>query len=148
MKTNPFTLTTFLLFLLMLLLLPACKKKKDPEPVIETERVAALLKGSTPWALSDVTVDGVVLDLYQDLKVTFTDGAYTSLNGGVIWPPSGTWRFKDETAKVMIREDNLEITILEIGEKSMKVEFVWANDVFEGGRSRAVAGRHVMIMGR
>jgi hypothetical protein len=148
MKFNPFTRTTFLVFLLALVLLTACKKKKDPEPVPETERVTALLKGSTPWAISDVTVDGVVLDLYQGLEVTFTDGAYTSLNGGVIWPASGTWRFKDETAKVMIREDDLELTILEIAEQSMTVEFIWAEDVFEGGRSKAVAGRHVMILGR
>lgn len=148
MKTLPLLRLAGILSMSLLLVLPACKKK-DPGPT-EVERVSALLKGTgtIPWGISDVTVDGVVLDLYQGLKVTFTDGAYTSLNGGVIWPPSGTWRFKDESAKVMIREDNLEITILEIDEKSMKVEFVWANDVFEGGRSKAVAGRHVMILGR
>ncbi|MBK5278145.1 MAG: hypothetical protein JJE09_04700, partial [Bacteroidia bacterium] len=94
-------------------------------------------------------------DLYKGLSVTFTadadgkNGRYNSVNGGVVWPASGTWTFKNADAKAMTRDDGLEITIDAIAEKSMTISFTRTGDtVFEGGRNKAVGGKHVMTMGR
>jgi hypothetical protein len=139
-----FTHTT--LIFLLVLLFSSCKKD-DPKPT-EVERVTALLQGNA-WAIKDVKVDGVVLDLYANLKVTFASaGTYTSVNGGAIWPASGTWKFKDESATTIVRQDDLEIGIQNIDEASLTITFTWKDDVFVEGRKAAVSGKHVLVLSR
>ena len=119
-------------------------------PPTEIETKTALLKGAA-WTTKGVKVDDVVLDLYKDFNISFTeDGKYTSVKGGVIWPASGTWKFKNEEAKIIVREDNLEIGVDALTEKSMTISFTRTGDtVFEtGGRSTAVGGKHVLTLGR
>ena len=135
----------------------SCKKDNpEPEPPVPTaaEVTTALLKGPA-WTMSGVTVDGVVLDLYKNLNIAFTaddngsNGKYTSVNGGVIWAATGTWKFKDDLAKVMVRDDGLEISIDAITATTMTISFTRTGDtVFEGGRSNAVGGKHVLTLGR
>lgn len=134
----------------------SCKKDPDdPEPIpTAAETTAGLLKG-TAWVISAVKVDDVVLDLYKNLNISFTadadgsNGKYTSVNGGVLWPASGTWTFKTDEAKAITRDDGLEITIDALTEKSMTISFTRAGDtVFEGGRGNAVGGKHVLTLGR
>ncbi len=134
----------------------SCDSTVDPpEPPVPTaaEETAALLKGSA-WVMSGVKVDDVVLDLYKNLNISFTsdadgsNGKYTSVNGGVIWPASGTWRFKNPDAKVMVREDGLEIGIDAITDKTMTISFTRTGDTVFGGRTKAVGGKHVLTMGR
>ncbi|HZX75499.1 MAG TPA: hypothetical protein VFE57_13825 [Cyclobacteriaceae bacterium] len=121
--------------------------KNDPKPS-EVERVTELLQGNA-WTIKNVKVDDVVLDMYANLKVTFTrEGTYTSVNGGVIWPASGTWKFKDENATAMIRQDDLEIGIQSIDASSLTVTFTWKDDVYVEGRTSAVSGKHVMTLSR
>ena len=138
-----------LVFGLLFLTYSSCK---GPEPVVEptpVEVTTALLIGPA-WVVQSVKVDDVALDLYKSLNVSFTaDGKYTSVNGGAIWSASGTWKFKDETAKVMIREDGLEIAIDAITEKAMTISFTRTGDiVYEVGRNEAVSGKHVFTFGR
>lgn len=136
------------LLCLSLVIYSSCKK--DPVEPTEIEIKTALLKGSA-WIMQGVKVDDVVLDLYKDMNISFTeDGKYTSVKGGVIWPASGTWKFKDEEAKIIVREDNLEIGLDALTEKSMTISFTRTGDtVFEpGGRSAAVGGKHVITMRR
>jgi len=146
-----------LLLALFLITYSSCKKEPTPEPTppepTAAEKSTALLIGAA-WANKGVTVDGVVMDLYKGMAVTFTSdsptaGKYTSVNGGAIWPASGTWRYKDETAKVMVREDNMEIAIDAITSTAMTISFTRTGEtVFEPGRTKAVSGKHVMTMGR
>jgi len=146
------------LLCLVLVTYSSCKKDPDdPEPPVPTaaETTTALLKGPA-WVMSGVTVDGVVLDLYKNLNIAFTadadgkNGKYSSVNGGVLWPASGTWTFKNEEAKAMVRDDGLEITIEALTEKSMTISFTRTGDtVFEeGGKTKAVGGKHVLTLGR
>lgn len=145
------------LLCLLLVVNSSCKKTPDPEPEPEptaAEITTGLLKGAA-WVMSGVTVDGVVLDLYKNLNIVFTadadgkNGKYTSVNGGVLWPASGTWSFKNEEAKAMIRDDGLEITIDALTDKAMTISFTRSGDtVFEGGRNKAVGGKHVLTLGR
>jgi len=128
------------------LILLSCGKD-DPKPS-EAERVTELLQGNA-WTIKSVKVDDVVLDLYANLKVTFTkEGTYTSTNGGVIWPASGTWKFKDENATVIIRQDDLEIGIQNIDDTLLTITFTWKEDVFAEGRTGAVSGKHVLTLSR
>ena len=151
---NSFLAITLLLCL-VLLTYSGCNPPEPPEPEpTAAEVTTALLKGSA-WVMSVVKVDDVVLDLYKNLNISFTadddgtNGKYTSVNGGAIWPATGTWAYKNAEAKVMIRDDGLEIGIDAITEKTMTISFTRTGDtVFEGGRSEAVSGKHVMTMER
>lgn len=144
-----------LLLCMVLITYSACDKPvvEPPDPTA-AEATTALLKGSA-WVMSDVKVDDVVLDLYKNLNISFTadadgkNGKYKSVNGGVVWPASGTWAFKNDEAKAMVRDDGLEIGIDAITEKTMTISFTRTGDtVFEGGRNKAVGGKHVMTLGR
>lgn len=146
---------TLFLFLLVVTY-SSCKKGGDepePEPTA-AELTTALIKGNA-WVMSGVTVDGVVLDLYKNLNIAFTadvdgsNGRYSSVNGGVLWPASGTWKYKSDEARAIIRDDGLEVTIDALTEKSMVISFTRTGDtVFEGGRTKAVGGKHVLTLGR
>ena len=149
-----FKVTTLLLCLSLITYTSCTDPIVKPPELTAAEVTTALLKGSA-WVMSGVKVDDVVLDLYKNLNISFTadadgtNGKYTSVNGGAIWPATGTWAYKNEEAKVMIRDDGLEIGIDAITEKTMTISFTRTGDtVFEGGRSAAVSGKHVMTMGR
>jgi hypothetical protein len=125
--------------LFCILLLIACKKD-DPEP--ETDRVRALLKANT-WRIQQVTVDGTdQAALFTGLTLSFTETNYTTTNGGLVWPASGSWAFKDDTAKKIVSSDGLEITVLELSATSLKLTLTWDAGTLGLGRISSVAGDH------
>jgi hypothetical protein len=76
------------------------------------------------------------------MTLKFTATNYTTTNGGVVWPASGTWTFTDDTAKKIRRNDNLEITLTEITDASLKLTLSWTAGTFGLGRVSSVAGIH------
>jgi hypothetical protein len=109
----------------------------------ETERVKTLLKSNT-WKMQSVQVDNVdKTSVYAGLTLSFTDINYSTTNGGGVWPATGTWSFRDDTGKIIKRNDNLEVTIVEISETSLKLSLSWAASAFGPGRTESVAGNHV-----
>ena len=125
--------------LLALLFIASCDK---PVVVPETERVTTLMSSGT-WKISSVTIDGASNNTFAGMSLVYTKTSYTSTNGGVVWPASGTWLFKNETAKTITRSDGLEITIDSISETAFILSFLWAKGTLGGGRSNSVAGKHV-----
>lgn len=122
------------------LLFTAGCKKDDPEP--ETERVRTLLKANT-WAIQTVTVNSIdQTNLFTGLTLSFTNTNYSTNNGGVIWPSSGTWQFADDTAKTIIRNDGLQITINEVTGTTLKLALTWSTTTLGGGRTSSIAGDH------
>lgn len=122
-------------------LITNCKKKDDPKP--ETARVEELLKSNT-WKIQSVTVDGTdQTALFNNMTLTFTATAYTTTNGGLVWPASGTWAFADASAKSITRSDGLEIAINEASATSLKLSLTWAKGTFGPGRVSSIAGNHV-----
>jgi hypothetical protein len=97
------------------------------------------------WELSSATVDGNdETALYDGLTITFTKTGFITTNGGVTWPASGTWEFVDKSGKTIIRNDDLEIEILEASKTTLKLSFFWDNSTFESGRVSSVGGDHVL----
>ncbi len=138
-KINTFLFTAATI--ISVLLVTSCKKSDDPQP--ETARIKGLLKANT-WRIQSVTVDATdKTELFTGLTLSFTDTNYTTTNGSVVWPVSGTWTFTDDTAKKIKRNDNLEVTIIELTETSLKLSLAWATGTFGSGRVSSVAGNHV-----
>lgn len=115
-------------------------------PVIttEVEKVFTLLSTSG-WNVSEVTIDGNdFTSTYPGLSLNFDEGVYTSVNGGAIFAPSGTWTFTSTVADQMLIDNDLEVDIIEISETSLVLGLVWGQTTIgTGGRSESVGGAHV-----
>src|SRR5436190_15915809 len=68
--------------------------KKDPTP----QQINTKLLKSKTWQVQSVTIDDVdKTSDFTGLTLQFQKSTYTTINGGVVWPSSGTWVFDDKT---------------------------------------------------
>jgi hypothetical protein len=136
-KTLSFVVLIALVFAFVLL--AGCKGDDPSASEIMTNQLTV-----NTWKVSSVTVDGTdQTSLFTNMTLTFTSASYTTANGGVVWPSSGTWTFTDKTATSIVRNDDLEIDITEVTANSLKLSLTWARNTFEPGRISSVAGNHV-----
>jgi hypothetical protein len=111
--------------------------------ITRQEEVTAALTSGT-WKVNMVTVDGVdKTSTYKDLTLTFTGNSFSSTNGGVIWPASGTYTFTDANASALKRNDNLEVQIQEAATSSLKLGLNWTKTTLGSGRVESFSGQHV-----
>jgi hypothetical protein len=123
-------------------LLSNCDGGDTPGPS-KQEQVKAILTGS-PWKVNTVTVDGVDKTLtYADLGLTFTNTGFTSVNGGSVWPATGTWSFTSAEATAIERNDGLVVTIQEATATSLKLALTWSKTTLGSGRTESLSGAHV-----
>ncbi len=114
----------------------------------ETDRVKGILTAST-WKMQTVVVDAVDQStVYKGLTLNFTDSGFTSTNGGVVWPTSGTWKFTDDSAKTITRNDTLVITITEVTDTKLVLTLTWATTTLGSGRVESVKGSNVFTFGK
>ena len=120
----------------------------DPTQPTQTQKVTQMLTSSggtwTPATVTGVTVDGVDVtdELFSGFTITFLDGTYTTAGTTPVWPSQDTWRFKDETATVIIRGlDQKEITITEISASKLTLSLEWSETTY-GGRKSSLKGNH------
>lgn len=126
--------------LLSALVLSGCNGDSSPSA---TEIITKQLSANK-WKISTVLIDDVVqTSLFTNMMLSFTDTNYTTTNGGPVWPTTGTWTFVDNTGKKIKRNDNLEITIIEISDTALKISLTWSKNIFGSGRISSVAGNHV-----
>lgn len=118
----------------------------DPAPSADDVKAKLTASG---WKMSTVTVDGTdKTALYSDLALTFTNTAYSSIEGGAVWPASGTWTFTTTDATAILRNDGVVATIQEITDKALKLELVWTKNTLGPGRTQSVSGKHVFTFGK
>jgi len=146
-KSNKATNILYLLPVVLMVMLSGLMSCDDDEPTAQ-ETATNLLTSST-WKIKTVSVDATDrTSVYPGLALTFTATGYTTTNGGVIWPASGTWSFKDQTATVITRNDGLEITIQELTETSLKLSFNWTKTTLGSGRVQSVSGLHILTFSK
>ena len=98
-----------------------------------------------PWQLSNALVDGTdKTSLYSGLSLTFTKTNITATDITPSWPTTGTWEFTDAKAKAIIRNDDLEIQLVEVSKDLLKISYTWNSTTFEPGRVKSVSGNHVL----
>ena len=145
-----FRLCSFFVYLTLVVSLVSCGKDDpavEPEPT-EQERITTLLTTAS-WPLTSVVVEGEnAAELFKDFSLTFTATGYTTTGTTPVWARSGTWTFTDATAKKIKRDDNVEVTIESVDEKTLKLSLVWDRQITEGGRSKALRGKHEFTLTR
>ena len=146
MKTIIKSISVFML-LSAVMLLSDCGGKSDPAPATEAQRVTGLMKAGT-WKIQNVTVDGVdQTALFKNFTISFGDTNFTTVNGTVVWPPSGTWKFVNDQATSFTRDDGLVVTIQSISSTSFIMSLVWTKTTLGPGRMESVKGTTVFTMG-
>ncbi len=132
-----------LLFIMAALGLAACKSKSTPAPSTpESEKVAIILK-SKAWNLQSTTIDGIATNDFKNMTLMFTTSNYTTTNGGVVWPATGTWSFTSTAGKSFKRDDGVEVLIESITETSLTLSLQWSKTTLGTGRVGSTAGKHV-----
>ena len=138
--------TKLAVMLLAISFIVSVQSCKDEVP--ETDRVKGILKAST-WKIQTVNVDAVdQTNVYKGLTLNFTDAGFSTTNGGVVWPASGTWKFSDSSAKTITRSDNLAITITEVTDTKLVLTLTWATTTLGGGRIESVKGSNVFTFSK
>lgn len=138
------------ILLVSALLLLSCKD--DPKPVSKEKQVTTLLTEGGQWAPSGtaaITIDGldVTSDLFKDFTITFTADKLFTTGTTPVWLREDTWRFKDNTATVMLRgQDDKEITIETVSKTELKLSLQWDKTTYEGGRQRSIPGKVVFTL--
>lgn len=128
-----------LILVINLLILAGCKKD-DPQP--ETERIQNLLASGT-WQIENVFINETdQTTSFAGLTLSFTKTTYSTTNGGFLWPVTGSWEFADATAGKIIRDDDLEITLVEVTSTSLKLSFINPTTTIGTGRVASTAGEH------
>jgi hypothetical protein len=121
---------------------------KSTVEVVKEEVVKAKLTAS-PWKIGQVTVGGVdQSSLYPNLVITFTEKGFTTVNGGVIWPATGTWVFTSSNATSIETSNGLMIDIAEITDTTLKLVLQWDKTTIGTGRSKSISGLHVFSFGK
>ena len=135
--------------MMLLLLIAGCGgSDPTPTPVSKQDEVKAKLTLPT-WKMQSVTVDGAdKTSLYKDLTLKFTASGFTSTNGGVIWPATGTWSFTTADATAVKRDDGLVVTLQEVTDTSLKLALTWSKTTLGSGRIESVSGQHVFSFGK
>jgi len=128
------------------LLLSSCSE--DTEAPSAEDVVKAKLISST-WKMTSVLVDGTdKTSVYAGLNVSFTSSGFTTVNGGVVWPASGSWEFTSDQATAIKRNDGLTIEIISITDNNLKLGLTWSKSTVGTGRVSSVNGAHVFSFGK
>ena len=137
---RPFVNILSVAIIISLLVLSSCGGDSSPS----ASEVTTKQLTSSGWKISTVQVDGTdQTALFANMTLSFTATNYSATKGGAVWPASGTWSFTDEAGKVIKRNDNVEVTIVEISDASLRLSLSWAAGTFGPGRTESVAGNHV-----
>jgi hypothetical protein len=132
----------------VLVALPACKDDPQPPPPEPTQKeitTALLTKGT--WPLTSIVVEGEDASaLFTGFSLTFTNTGYTTTGTTPVWARSGTWSFTDDTATKFKRDDNIEVTITSVDDKTLKLTLFWDKQTTQGGRTNSIPGRHDFIL--
>ncbi|MBX7127069.1 MAG: hypothetical protein K1X47_15345 [Cyclobacteriaceae bacterium] len=138
MKNSIFAIT--LLALVGLVALESCKKSETSAK----DKAADLLTASA-WKVQSVTIDANdQTSKFSGLSLTFSkSGSFTSVNGAIVWPASGTWNFSDAEATHILRDDGVEVTVQQLTSTTLITSLTWSKSTYQQGRVTSVSGKHV-----
>ncbi len=127
---------TLLLFVLFSLLvkLQACGDDDHTNPL-----QVRLNELTGTWRLGTVFNDNNdITNQFQGFELTFeADKTFITQNGGNAWPASGRFDFLDDNANLIVRNDDVEVEIVEITNTSLQLSFTQST---LNGRAAGITG--------
>lgn len=120
---------------------------KDDDPVVTEENLNKL--AAHRWSLTRATVNGVdKTALYSNLILQWNNNkTFSSTNGGVIWPSTGSFSFTDDAEKILLLSLNIngdtEVSIQTLTDTQLVISFHWNQTTTSNGRSKSIEGDHI-----
>jgi hypothetical protein len=103
---------------------------------------------SKTWTVNSVTVPAgtaTEASAWNNFTVTFNATNMTTANhpdgAQVVWP-SGSWSFKDDDARIIVRGDGVEMTVNTITESSLVLTFTMPDNTQIAGRTAGLGGQY------
>ena len=119
----------------------------DDGPPPETAQEKAFKKlSSGSWGLSggSIKVDGVDESTqYPNFSLSINKSSYSSSNGGKLFKPSGTWKWKDTKTDNSITLDGKEITITQLTASKLVFTFT-----FSGAVAAGISGAYTVTLNK
>lgn len=114
---------------------------EDPNPDAEAQLRQALTYPT--WRMLNVYRDDVnVNSEYENFTLKFMRTSYNTTHGGTSWPAMGTWKFVENSANTVAREDGIEVTFdLTNSNKQLNLVFTIPENR-HGGRSKSLRGNY------
>ncbi|HRK52406.1 MAG TPA: hypothetical protein PK185_00715 [Cyclobacteriaceae bacterium] len=136
----------YLLLGIAFLLIPMIDSCKSETELTAQEQVTAqLIAGGDSWGMESVTIDDVdESGSFSDLSIKFGATSFTTTNGGLVWPSTGTWAFTTAEATSFTRDDGVEVLIESIVADELAISLEWDKTTLdtEGGRVLSRKGKH------
>ena len=115
------------------------EEEEGPTPVDPLDEQANLLNGS--WIVKDansVTKDGTIVDVFTTMTLTISGGSksggnYSTSNSdsAEIWANSGTWTFQNGDKNILLRSDNVVMSI-SVTETTLRTSFTTSGGLKDG----------------
>ena len=138
-KVATFMLLVGMIFLFVFL--ASCGGDSASASEVNTKKLTA-----HAWKVSSVTVNSTdQTALYTGMTLSFTNTNYSTTNADPVWT-SGTWTFADSKATIIMRNDGLEASIVELTDATLKLSLTWNKNTFEPGRVSSISGNHVFTL--
>ena len=116
----------------------------DPTGPTAQEEAFELLAGDWTFGTNgSITLDNQdVSQNYSGFTLSFTDGTYTTTNGGDLFRATGTWTWANQAAGSITLDTNEEVNIIELGLDSFKFSFTHTGRGVAAGTS----GKYVVSL--
>tara|TARA_R110002072_G_scaffold87575_1_gene197474 strand:+ start:465 stop:896 length:432 start_codon:yes stop_codon:yes gene_type:complete len=141
MKINRTKTISTLVLLVMIII--GCSSD-DPNGPTNKELAFEKLAGNWTYGTSgQITLDGQDVSLnYPGFTLSFTDGTYTTINGGDLFRATGTWAWANEAAGSINLDTGEEVTILELSVTNFKFSFTHTG----GGVAAGTSGSYTVSL--
>ncbi len=120
---------------------------KDDDPSATEQTIKRL--AAHEWTLTKVTVDGVDrTSVYEGLVLVWDKNhTFSTTNGGVIWPSTGTFSFTDKAGKSLLvaltNNEETHVSIETLTNTRLIISFHRNESTLGQGRVRSIGGEHV-----
>lgn len=131
------------IYIVALLLMCNCNKHHDPTPDDIQQQASKKLQAAT-WKVKTVLRDGMDITTdYTNFTLTIAASTYTTTNGGLAWPASGTWAFQGQSTTTVIRDGSIPVDfVLADDGSSLKLNFTIESSTYTGGRENGLKGAY------
>ncbi|MGW8123547.1 hypothetical protein ACV07N_12880 [Roseivirga echinicomitans] len=141
MNSNKLNIAVLIMCVVLVI---GCGSDDQPGGPTAPEEAFEILAGDWTFGTNgNIKLDNQdVRNNYPGFALSFTDGTYTTTNGGDLFRATGTWTWADQTGTRITLDTNEEVNIVTLTERSFKFSFTHTG----GGVAAGTSGNYVVSL--
>ncbi|MGW8124172.1 hypothetical protein ACV07N_16050 [Roseivirga echinicomitans] len=141
MKIDKTKIISVLVLLVMIII--GCGTVDPSDPTAKELAFEKLAGDWTYGTKGQISLDGQDVSLnYPGFALSFTEGGYTTTNGGDLFKATGTWTWANEAAGSINLDTGEEVTIIDLSLTHFEFSFTHTG----GGVAAGTAGNYVVSL--